>query len=182
MPTTAMPLAFYTVITGAAECVREELDIETNPCCEGVESAFRFVAFSPGEIAWDNCECGSFTQSAGPTLYSDDGRTPISLFDRQNNCGPFYVGVDVTAIILRCAPGVDSNGNPPTAAQLDAAAQLWSTDSDAIRRGITCCLKNLLEEDEIEGYQIMSQTPVGPAGGCVGSQLVYRIWLLNCDC
>jgi hypothetical protein len=40
----------------------------------------------------------------------------------------------------------------------------------------------MLEAEDIEGYQIMSQTPVGPSGGCVGSQLVYRIWLLNCDC
>lgn len=173
-----LPLAFYTIVTGIGECVMTELATTT------AGTPDRYCPHVPGEIAWDDCECGSFTQSAGPFQWSDDARTPLQYFDSYNNCGPFYTGLEVTALVLRCAPGpgADGDGLAPTCGALSISAQGWHEDAAAVRRGVICCLKTLLDADDIEGWQVVSQTSQGPQGGCVGSQLVYRFWLPNCDC
>lgn len=174
-----LPLAFYTVVTGVAECVRTSLVEEYGPLPEG----YRFCPVVPGEIAWDDCECGSFTQSGSSWLWSNNAVTPLdNLSDSQNNCGPFYLGLDVTALALRCAPQPAEGELAPTCEAQQDASIVWNRDAVALRRGVLCCLRNMLDANTIEGFQIMSHTAVGPNGACVGSQLVYRIWLPNCEC
>jgi hypothetical protein len=178
--TVSLPLAFYSVVTGVAECVRTELvEVYGGSLPEG----FRFCAVVPGEMAWDNCECGSFTQSGGNWLWSDNAETPLSqLADNQNNCGPYYLGLEVNALVLRCAPTAPEGQLAPDCDTLQAAAVDWNQDAVALRRAILCCLRDMLAANTIEGFQITGHTSQGPAGACVGSQLTYRFWLPNCEC
>lgn len=182
--TQPLEIPFYAVITGVGECILTELgETGTTGCCEDQQGGgFVYYPIVPGEIAWDNCQCGLFTQSAGQTLWSDNSRDPIQLSDAQNNCGPYYVGMDITALILRCAPQPVGEALAPTPDALAAASQIWHADAAAIRRGVVCCLEAMLEANTIEGFQIIGVTPQGPQGACVGSQLTYRVWLPNCDC
>ena len=177
-----LPLSFYTVVTGVGQCVLDELgEPGTLGCCEEQDGGgFRYFPHVPGDIAWDECQCGSFTQSSGPFLYSNDGREPAPFFG-DANCGPFFIGVDVTALILRCAPSVTEAGASPDPGDLAAASRQWHEDAAALRQAVVCCLRELLDAGSIDNWQIVSQGPQGPQGGCVGSQLVYRVWLPYCE-
>lgn len=174
-----VPLSHYVIVTGVGMCVVDAL-ASTPAGTPG-----RICLHVPGEIAWDECECGSFTQTVNSWLWSDNSTTTIPEYrDSQNNCGPFYIGVDVTAVVLRCAPQPDTDNGQiaPTCEALDQAAQQWHHDAQAMRSAIACCLRDLLTANTIEGWQITNHVSVGPQGMCVGSQINYRFWLPNCDC
>lgn len=166
----------YVIVTGCAEAVRAEF-VEL-----GDEPA-RFCPIVPGDIAWDECCNGQFAQTiTRPAIYSQNGRDEQSFIGDLNFCGPFYIGFEVQASILRCAPTQSSTGKPPLCDALSASALKVQLDAARVRGGIICCLKERLANDLISSFRIVSQVPQGPEGGCVGSVLTYQVWLPNCDC
>lgn len=172
-----VPLSYYSIVTGIGQCAVTE--ISATPA----GAPGRVCLHVPGEIAWDECDCGSFTQSAGVLIPSDNSRDQIPVIgDANNGCGPRYLGIEVTALVLRCAPSPLGDNLAPTCTALDTASRQWHYDAFAMRHGIICCLQTLLTAGSIESFTVVSHVPVGPQGGCVGSQLVYRFWLENCGC
>lgn len=172
-----IPLSYYNIVTGAGQCAVDAINATpAGPLA-------RVCLHVPGEIAWDDCQCGSFTQTAGAWLWSDNARTPVPYIgDENNGCGPKYLGLDVTAMVLRCVAQPRNEELSPSCTALNADSRQWHYDAFALRRGIVCCLRAMLTAGTVEAFEITAQTPAGPQGMCTGSQLTYRVWLPNCDC
>ena len=65
--------------------------------------------------------------------------------------------------VMRCAPAMDSRGNPPTVAQQLDAVRLQTADMLAMRRAVACCMGGT-----DNAYFLGTYSPYGPQGGCVG--------------
>ena len=110
-----VPLNVSVVVTGTAESVRQEL----TGTAAGVPD--RFCALVPGEVAWDNCQCGQFAQTIESVFGSNSFPTPATD-TRQTPCGPNLTVVVVRASLVRCVHGVSDDGRPPSCAALLADA------------------------------------------------------------
>lgn len=164
-----------TIVTAVRDCVRTALAATT-------AGAPARVCEVPGELAWDDCECGVLTVTIGPLSLSTAFPEPSRDLDLASSCAPPYLAVPLTITVLRCAAGPDTAGNPPTCTQLDAAALEWVTDVAATRRAIACCAADLQQAGTIETWVLQETTPLGPQGGCVGSATRLTVGLVNCLC
>lgn len=162
--------ALYTAAAALLACVRATLAVTV----AGVPDR---VCLVPGELAWDECDCGLLAVTVGRVYPSSTFPTDVSLDPRQVDCAPPYTVADVTVTVLRCAPTVDEAGNPPTCDDLAAAAATWRADAAAVLTGVACCLPDLVDAGRIEQYRIGDLTPLGPEGGCMGSELRVTIGL-----
>lgn len=160
----------FIIVTGIGTCTAEELaDTEGG-------TPDRICLAVPGEIAWDNCECGQFAQ----TITSD---APSNVFPIQatevehNACGPPLLVFTVTSSITRCAPGMDNDRHPPSCAALLTAARVLEDDREALRKSVTCCLRALREAYRVTNFAVGATQSVGPQGGCVGVNITYQFGL-----
>lgn len=136
----------------------------------------------PGLVAADDCQCGQLTITIDriyPSLQFPNEAPATALADQ---CTPPYEAYNLTVTVLRCAPTLDSRGNPPSCAVLDAAALAWFIDMDAVREALGCCLIGLRDADTIVDFTLRDTTPLGPDGACVGSDTHLTIGLVNCGC
>lgn len=80
--------------------------------------------------------------------------------------------------IFRCSPTQDDDQNPPTSAEIDAAAQTFFKDQFALLGGVLC----LLKEWDRAGAQVR-WTDLEPRdeGGCAGSVLTVQIAFPVCE-
>lgn len=141
----------------------------------------RFCRLVPGEIAWDQCDCGLFSQTITATYPSDTFPAPAND-QPQTECGPLLIVYSVTAELVRCAPTVDDDGTAPTCDRLEDAARTLECDRQALRLGITCALNELRDTDRIIEFTVGAATTTGPQGGCVGVSLPYQIGVPNVCC
>lgn len=77
--------------------------------------------------------------------------------------------------IVRCAP-VGSDQHIPTEAEHAATAAALAEDFMALRRTICC-----FHTDGGYAYTVGAWTPVGPAGGCVGSSIIITVEIIPLD-
>jgi hypothetical protein len=166
-----MTIAFATV-TGVGEYIRSEL-VSTEG---GVPQ--RFVLITPGSIAWDNCDCGQFAQTINSVASSRVFPTPASDVPEQP-CGHPLAVVSVTLSLLRCIPGFDAKGNPPSVAALLDTARVIEEDRQVVRRALSYYLKTLRDEYKIINYTIGIAQSVGPEGQCGGIELTYSFGINN---
>lgn len=186
MPTSADPLAAYTIAALILECAADRLaDTDAG-------TPDRACVISGG-IAWDGCEdCGQLTVAI-------TGQYPTAAFPapagsnaasfRQSRCGQPVLGINLEVTILRCMPVGGADADPPACADLDAAARTASIDAFAVRAGVTCCLTEMARAREpnntpvIVDFVIGGQSFVGPAGACGGSNLSVTVGIINaCFC
>lgn len=170
--TTAVDLLAFITVTGVGDCVRAELAATSG----GVPD--RVCLAVPGQIVWDDCDCGQFAQTITGV---NPSRNPPQPATDQGQCQTPYLIVDVTSSVVRCVPTIDENGNAPSCADLLASALQLEEDKAAVRRGVTRCLCDLLHQDRIVGFAVGAQTAVGEQGGCAGSELTWQFWLQNPD-
>lgn len=173
-----LPLSYYAIVTGAGQCAADAINANGGPALA------RVCLHVPGQIAWDNCACGSFQQTAVRWFYSEDGRTDGGIYVGDDNiCSPAYLGLEIQAEVLRCVNQPVEGTVAPTCAALALDSQQWHRDAMAMRRGILCCLQTMRDNDQLSAFTITNPgTAVGPQGMCAGSSLTYRIFLPNCDC
>ena len=174
----AVTLAYgdiISVVTGAATAVREEL---INVGCGDVN---RFCPIVPGELAWDECDCGLFAQTITQSFPSNNFPTPASD-SRQDTCGPKFFVINVNAYIIRCVPGPSDNGTSPSCVVLEDAAIQLECDRQALRSGITCYLRDLRNSYRIFDYSVGATTVVGPQGGCAGVEISYQFAVTGICC
>ena len=136
----------------------------------------RFCALVPGEVAWDNCQCGQFAQTIESVFGSNSFPTPATD-TRQTPCGPNLTVVVVRASLVRCVHGVSDDGRPPSCAALLADALTLEDDRWAVRRGVACHLADLRAAYTVVDFALDASTTLGPSGGCAGSELTYRFAL-----
>ena len=142
----------------------------------------------PGAIAVDACECGLLAVSVTRTYLTSDfpteqGAGGAAGAAPAGPCAAAFLAADLTVQAMRCAPGPDSQGEPPSCPALAAAAREVTSDAWHVRRAVTCRLQDLLDGGQLIDYQVGAQSFMGPEGGCVGSALAVTVAVDNpCDC
>lgn len=134
------------------------------------------------------CPCHAFVAS-GAVVFDrccDDGQLWVGI-DRIYAYGNFPapagvatcmqpLAADLTIGILRCAPTMNDQGEPPTAEVLTLSAAQVHEDGYVLMNGVMCCLA---EHARARPFVIGSQRPIGPQGGCVGSELKITVALTD---
>jgi hypothetical protein len=86
-------------------------------------------------------------------------------------CSTFLAG-EFAIQLLRCAPTVDDNGNPPTEVELNESSRRIYQDMYIAIKALACCLA---EAKRQRLYVIRESNIVGPDGGCVGFEIRLAI-------
>lgn len=170
------PLAFYNIAVDLLECIRARIeDVAGLP-------AFGRVCVVPGEVAWDACDCGQLTINNPSQFSSNNFPAPIIGGD-QTQCGAPLIASTFNVTALRCAPGPDRNGKPPSCTALQNAAQLLYQDKYYMRTALLCCLGEMQRTHVIEQFTVGTVTETGPRGACVGAEMLFTVGLINdCPC
>ena len=147
------------------------------------------VLFQPGaEVAWDECDCGLLAVKVN-RRYRTRG-FPEDWTDRViGNCDELGIVVDCSLQLVRCVPIVGENDSLPASdtALLNAAIR-EQEDAYTVWRTTQCYLTLLREPAPgspqlITDYVINDQTPLGPQGGCAGTELHFKFGLyIDCGC
>lgn len=164
-------LTAAVIVTGVGICIVNELD--ATPFSGGAPA--RTCLLVPGNIAWDACDCDGQLALTIQRIY------PTKIFPGDASSEPVLGGcltrplaVQVLVSLVRCIPGLDPSGNPPTCAQLLAKAVEQQADAYAIRRAVECCLDNLKHvQRKIFDYRVGGTSFVGPEGNCGGPELTF---------
>lgn len=134
----------------------------------------RFVA--AGTVAWDRCCDGGQLWVGVERLFTYERfPTPIAT---PTNCSA-QLAADLTVTVLRCAPVPDENGNAPSPAVLSAAALGIYEDMEAVMRGVLCCLH---PGRKCRPFVITGHRPLGPMGGCTGSEMRLTVAVPDRPC
>jgi len=181
--TNAQPFAGFNIAERLRECIEPFLaGTET-----GLPARSCSHAASPEGIAWDDCECGQLIVAmtgAHPTIAFPN---PWTGDENQGmgKCGPPLFVFNYTVSMLRCAPVMGENGEPPPCDAVTAAARVSIEDAWAVRAGIMCCLCAGVTRDPdtgdkpFERYWVGPQLMTTPAGGCQGSTISLSIGVKN---
>lgn len=175
--TLSRPLAFLEVGQVVLDACLVAL---TSPTATGVDGAPARVVLQTGEVPEDLCDCGllavsvlrSYRSAAPP---AETGGVVAGSSGAASPCVPPYAVAELAVRVVRCAPGPDAAGRPPTPAALAAAAR--QVESDAYE--VECATLTALEalDSDLAGWTVTTQQRVGPAGACAGSELRAVVWV-----
>lgn len=157
VPVVASPL--YQALTAILDCVNTGLPAPVGRVCA-----------VPGVLAWDDCECGVLAASVMHVYPSRAFPTDAGGVAAFLSCPVLYDAVDITITVLRCAPTLDQNGNPPSCVALAGSAAGWRADAAAVRATLACCLPVLRDAGVVKDFVLRDLVPVGPEGGCSGME------------
>jgi hypothetical protein len=169
----------YDLAAALRDCVADTLEASATA---GLPER---VCVVPGAIAWDDCQCGQLAVTV--TRLYPSNRFPQELSgqgsDVPSRCGAALLGVDLTVQVVRCAPSPTDADPAVACAALEATAQMVLDDAYWTRVGVVCCLRDLEDETTITDWLVRAQTPAGPQGGCVGSDLAVTVAVpYDCPC
>lgn len=137
----------------------------------------------PGEIAWDECECGQLAIQEVRRFPSIN--FPEEISRPQDGCGEGWLVHQYLLGLARCSPGPDDNGNPPPMSSLQTIAERMSLDMSLVRSAVYCRLQTLynMSPPQIYAFSLLDENVVGPSGLCVGFTLSILIGFPNdCGC
>lgn len=164
-------LAFYDLLKEILDAVNEALG-------ETPTGKPDRACVVPGQIAWDECECGQLAGTVNQWFFSDTfpiDATPGAIVSPQ--CRSAWEVAEMLIEILRCAPQPKGEDLAPDCSALDAAAQTHITDADVVRNTIVCLLEEMKDAGRIVDYTIGAQVAVGPQGMCVGTDITFSVAL-----
>lgn len=162
------------IVTGVGQAVvaeLNELDVPVSRACLLV----------PGEIAWDECDCGQLAQTVSSIAPSNNFPAPAADTP-QTPCGPNQIVVNVTLSLVRCVTGPNDNGAPPTCGSLLTDAMQLERDRFVARTEIRCALKALYDAHLLTGFTVGTAVSVGPQGLCAGVEVPYSFGIANAGC
>lgn len=122
-----------------------------------------------GDVAFD---CAQLTVNVGALGTG----TPTADYQGQAHPGESPVAIFVLSLIRDCQPIPDSSGNPPPAAEIEAAAEILLADALLLTKVF---LKS--EHKKPAGcskVKVVSCTPYGPEGAVAGWVLSLRAGLV----
>lgn len=163
-------LAVYTVATTLVTGISDALDVA------GAEPLNR-VCVVPGEIAWDECTCGTLAVTARRFFLSDDfpqGSLGQGLI-RSSPCDLPWLVAELAIQVIRCVSGPTGTSLSVPCPQLDTAAQVLLLDQYVTLTTTVSILCAFKTQDRIVDYVLGEQTTVGPQGDCVGTELVALV-------
>ena len=166
-----------TLILDAAQtildCARAGLEATSN-------QAPARVYVSMGEPAHDDCCDGQLV--AWWSRQYPSGTFPDEQF-RSALCGWTQTAVEVNVEVVRCSPGPDVNGNPPSVQALEEVSRVTYIDARAVWTSVLCCLVHHVRPPSRWSAVVGQQVPIGPEGGCVGSRMTVVVGLIDgCAC
>lgn len=150
---------------------------------DSVGGAVERACLVPGEIAWDGCNCGLLAISVRNWTLTDNFPESSAAFGanalRATPCDlPWLVG-ELRIQVIRCAPMPNGNALSVPCPELDEAARILISDAYVTLTETVSTLCELRESDQIIDYLLGNQETVGPAGDCVGSELVAQVALVR---
>jgi hypothetical protein len=141
--------------------------LEANPLSEPIVESYVIM----GELAFDNC-CGVLAAAPFATFKS-------SVFPQRvvNMTDPdlSLLCVDIIIILLRCAPAIDDQGNPPSPADMSAAFTQASHDAAVIYDAMLAPMPEGWERASLE------QEFTGAEGGCIAIDTRMTVGLPQTD-
>lgn len=170
-PVAGSDLTLYQCAVALLTNVRAQLAVTA----AGVPEDAR-VCVVPGQLAWDDCECGLIAVEWLGNAFSNSLPTPRQ--ESEDGCNTMLM-MTFRVTALRCAPGVDQSGRPPTCAALDATAQIQFIDSLAVTRGVSFAAKSLEDSNVVLAYSFGGAVPTGPQGRCVGVTMDVTLGAVN---
>lgn len=129
----------------------------------------------PGEVAWDGCDCGMLAVAIRRWGLSDDfPQNGIGEgTQRATPCDAPWLVAELRIQVVRCAPSPDGTALLTVpCSDLDAAAEVLTSDAYITLTEVISTLCELRADEQILDYVLGTQETIGPAGGCVGSELV----------
>lgn len=138
---------------------------------------FGRVAVVPGLIAWDGCDCGALYLMVNQAYASDTWPMQKTEADLSEGCTAIYEGAEFVLQVMQCAPSPQGQSSAPTVAAQEAAAQLVRRDAYETYRAVNAFLCAAREDRDVEDFILDAQMVQGPSGGCVGTELRFRIAL-----
>lgn len=159
------PLKWYAVCLDTLQAVQAALTYQVQR-----------AGVVPGMVAWDACDCGMMAVSVVKSWLSDT--FPDPEFGVVGNCTAAWEVSEIVVQIVRCAPSdMDAVTPYPPSPALDTAAQVMATDAFDVLSSVAAMLCQLKDSDQISDYVIGEQVPMGPEGGCVGTELHFTVGL-----
>lgn len=183
------PTAVHDLTQGVLACVCAALD-ETAAEVEGQPGCPCRACVVPGTPAWDSCAdpCtgdvgGQLTVSVARLYPSDSFPSQSVAVQGSRNCAPApFTAVELVITLLRCAPGADENGCPPSCDDLADAAKVVHVDAATVLNALHCCLPGLGAGHRGLKYVIGQSRTLGPEGGCTGIEQRVTVALGGCKC
>jgi hypothetical protein len=122
-----------------------------------------------GEVAWDECDCDG--QGWSRVL----GVVPVmgQMLAKGLPCGIQYWDLQLAVGVLRCVASVDARGNPPGAVKITDDGHRFATDASDLLQAVTCAPHT---------RSVTGLTPLGPLGGCAGSEVAFTVRVRACAC
>jgi hypothetical protein len=127
---------------------------------------------SVGAVAWDSC-CDGGQLWVGVERIFAYNQFPVPATTVM--CMP-PLAADLVVGVLRCAPVMTDQGDAPSPEVLTASAAQIYEDAYTVNSAVLCCLS---EHHRARPFVMGPQRPVGPAGGCVGTELRFTVALTD---
>jgi hypothetical protein len=140
-------------------------------------SRFERVSLVPGLIAWDGCDCGALYLMINQTYDCEDFPMQKIVNDLSMGCGAPYEASELVMQVMECAPSPQGGATATTVEAEDAAARLVRRDAAETRKAVRAFLCTARNEDDITDFIVDTQIVQGPSGGCVGTELRFRVGL-----
>lgn len=156
------PISYFIVVTGAAECIAQELE---DHVADGTLGRPDRVLIAPGqEVPWDaGGNAGRYCSQLG--IAFEHGPYPSTRFpveeleDPNAGCviGPTAVRCVVSLIRCQYHPAPTNQGKtPPTSAAQTNAALLQCVEEFYVRSALMCCLFTMKQSYQIDDYRVSS--------------------------
>lgn len=169
MPFTG-PSAFYDLAKDLVDRVATDLALTAAGRPER-------VCVVPGEIAWDECECGLLAASVERWYYSETFPDDRANAAQLGPCDASFTVGELVIGVARCAPNPQGDDLAPSCVTLDDVAETLVIDAHTLRVRVGCRRKRLRDVDDVVDFVVREQVSVGPAGSCVGSRLHVAVAL-----
>jgi hypothetical protein len=135
------------------------------------------VAVVPGLIAWDGCDCGALYLMVNQVYACETFPMQKTEADLSEGCTALYEAAEFVLQVMQCAPSPQGQSTAPTVAAQEAAAQLVRQDAYQTYRAVNGFLCTARDDRDVEDFIIDAQMVQGPSGGCVGTELRFRVAL-----
>lgn len=131
----------------------------------------------PGLIAWDGCDCGALYLMVNQTYASENWPMQKTEADLSEGCTALYEGAELVLQVMQCAPSPQGHSNAPTVKAQENAAMLVRRDAYETYRAVNSFLCTARANRDVEDFIVDAQLVQGPSGGCVGTELRFRVAL-----
>lgn len=135
------------------------------------------VAVVPGLIAWDGCDCGALYLMVNQTYASDNFPAQKIEADISMGCSALYEGAEFVLQVMQCAPSPMGQSASPTVQAQEASAMAVRRDAYEVYRAVNGFLCVAREDRDVEDFIVDASLVQGPSGGCVGTELRFRVAL-----